>query len=424
MKQKLNLHQNKDEIETRKLLAPYIDYCRKIVNDANYGVSEASLCLPTDKEIETAVLNLVEKKKTADLRYNIVIGIGGSNLGTKAVYDALYGSVDNLTPDRYPKTFFLDTIDPKANSIFSRFISTHIKKESEFIISIISKSGTNTEPVVNAEVLLGNIKNRFAKWKERCVIITDTNSLMWKEGLRLGIDLLSIPKQVGGRYSVLSPVGLFPLAMANINVESLLKGAEEMRNMCLENSSENYALNSSVFQFLFWKQGKSIHNSFYFHPELESLGKWYRQLMGESIGKDQKGITPIVSVGSVDHHSMVQLYWGGPADKTTEIVYSQKTQDCIIPTEQLFPSLSSTKGKNTSEIVAAIQQGTSLAYDRQKQPYFEIVFDGINEHELGAYMQYKMIEILYLAQLMNINAFDQPQVELYKIETRKILANK
>jgi glucose-6-phosphate isomerase len=247
---------------------------------------------------------------------------------------------------------------------------------------------------------------------------------MWKEGLRLGIDLLSIPKQVGGRYSVLSPVGLFPLAMANINVESLLKGAEEMRNICLENSSENYALNSSVFQFLFWKQGKSIHNSFYFHPELESLGKWYRQLMGESIGKDQKGITPIVSIGSVDHHSMVQLYWGGPADKTTEIVYSQKTQDCIIPTEQLFPSLSSTKGKNTSEIVAAIQQGTSLTYDRQKQPHFEIVFDGINEHELGAYMQYKMIEILYLARLMNINAFDQPQVELYKTETRKILANK
>lgn len=421
---KLIFHQNEDKSDTRKLLVPYIDYCKKVIRDEDYSMTEASLCLPTDKKIVTDILKLVEKKKTTDLKYNIVIGIGGSNLGTKAVYDALYGSIDNLTPDRYPKTFFLDTIDPKVITTFSHFVDAHIQKESELIISIISKSGTNTEPIVNAEVLLGSIKNRFINWKDRCVIITDTNSLMWKEGLRLGIDLLSIPKQVGGRYSVLSSVGLFPLAIANIDIKLLLKGAEEMRDICMENSSENYALNSSVFQFLFWKQGKSIHNSFYFHPELESLGKWYRQLMGESIGKVQKGITPIVSIGSVDHHSMVQLYWGGPTDKTTEIVYSQKSQDCIIPTEQLFPSLSTTNGKNTSEIVTAIQKGTTLTYEKQKQPYFEVVLNEINEYELGAYMQYKMIEILYLAQLMNINAFDQPQVELYKTETRKILANK
>jgi len=421
---KLIFHQKKDASGTKELLASYVVHCKKVINDIDYRMPEASLCLPSDKKIETEVLNLVEKKITTDLKYNIVIGIGGSNLGTKAVYDALFGSIDYITPDRYPKMVFLDTIDPKVNDAFLHFVDTHIKDASEFVISIISKSGTNTEPVVNAEVLLGHIKNRFSNWKDRCVIITDIDSLMWKEGLRLGIDLLSIPKQVGGRYSVLSPVGLFPLAGANIDIKQLLRGAEEMRDLCVENSSENNALNSSVSQFLSWKQGKSIHNSFYFHPELESLGKWYRQLMGESIGKEQKGITPIVSIGSVDHHSMVQLYWGGPTDKTTEIVYSQKSKDCIVPTEQLFPSLSETSGTNTSEIITAIQKGTTSAYAKQSQPYFEVVFNEINEYELGAYMQYKMIEILYLAQLMHINALDQPQVELYKTETRKILANK
>jgi len=144
--------------------------------------------------------------------------------------------------------------------------------------------------------------------------------------------------------------------------------------------------------------------------------------MGESIGKEKKGITPIVSIGSVDHHSMVQLYWGGSQDKTTEIIYAKKSQDCFVPQEALFPTLSNTKGKNTSEIVSAIRKGTALAYKKQMEPFFEIEFDEINTYEMGGYMQCKMLEIMYLAKLLGVNAFDQPQVELYKIETKKILA--
>lgn len=415
---------NLDVSEETKKLSSYIKRCKQIVDQNDYSSPESSLCLPSDVHILSQIDAMVTKKKTEKLKYVITIGIGGSNLGAKAIYDALYGSVDMFTPDRYPKMIFLDTIDPKANAAFAEFAQTHITDEREFVISIISKSGTNTEPLVNAEILLGGLKKRMSHWKDRCVIITDENSKLWNEGLRLSIDVLDIPKQVGGRYSVLSAVGLFPLAMAMVDIRSLLQGAKKMRDICVVESPENHALNSSTFQYLNWKKGRGTHNSFYFHPELESLGKWYRQLMGESIGKEKRGITPIVSIGSVDHHSMVQLYWGGPQDKTTEIVYAKKSQECFVPQDALFPALSDLKGRNTAEIVSAIRNGTALAYEKQEEPFFEIEFDEINAYEIGCYLQYKMLEIMYLAKLLEVNAFDQPEVELYKIETRRILSMK
>lgn len=422
---KLIFKKNTEIKSEGKALTPYIETCKQVVEKNNYASPEASLCLPSDKTTLEVVEQMVKKKKTSNLKYIIVIGIGGSNLGTKAIYDALCGSLDQLTPSKYPKMLFLDSVDPKVNAAFLTFIDTHVKEEDEFMISIISKSGTNTEPLINAEILLGHIKNRFPHWQDRCITITNEGSPLAKESNRLTIDVLTMPKMVGGRYSVFSAVGLFPLMMAGISTSSLLKGAQEMRDLCLlSDSSENYAQSSSIFQYDYLKKGRAIHNSFFFHPELESLGKWYRQLMGESIGKDNKGITPIVSVGSVDHHSMVQLYWGGPTDKTTEIIYSQKSSECFIPQEPLFPSLTTTNGKSTSEIMSAIRKGTAIAYEKQGEPYFETIFEEINEYELGAYMQYKMMEIMYLANLMQINAFDQPQVELYKTETKKILSIK
>lgn len=405
-------------------LVSYIEHCREVVESKNYSAPEASLCLPSDTQALDTVKALVKKKQTPELKYVIVIGIGGSNLGTKAVYNALYGSIDQFTPNRHPKMIFMDTIDPKACAAVLKFIDSHITNANEYVVALISKSGTTTEPVVNAEMLLERLKNRFSGWKERCVIITDNGTKMWKEAQRIGIDILEIPHMVGGRYDVLTSVGLFPLLMAHINCDHLLKGAEKMREMCLSNSPDNYALSSSIFQYLAWKEGRGIHNNFYFHPELESLGKWYRQLMGESIGKDKKGITPMVSIGSVDHHSMVQLYFAGPEDKTTEIVYASKTASCTIPTTQIFPTLSTTQGKDTAEIMRAIEKGTAIVYDKLCLPYFEVVFDEINEYELGAYMQYKMIEMMYIAHLLEINAFDQLHVDLYKIETRKILDKK
>lgn len=421
---KLLLQKQYENEKEKKLLLPYIEHCKQVVETTDYNSAEASLCLPSDEKIIASVQVMVQMKKTSNLKYVIVIGIGGSNLGTKAVYDALYGDVDILAPDRFPKMIFLDTTDPEFLHSFILFFQNNISSPEELIVAVISKSGGTTEIIANTEIVFGEMKRKFPTWKERVVIISDENSPLWKESQRLGISMLSIPKNVGGRYSVLSAVGLFPLGAVGIDIRSLLQGAKDMRQLCLTASDENPSLESSIFQYIHWKANRTTHNSYFFHKEFESLGKWYRQLTGESLGKDKKGITPILSIGSVDHHSMVQLYWGGIDDKTTEFIYTKKSVSQIVPQEKQLPSLNVVAGKETSEIMMAIIQGTARAYQNVKRPYFEVELEDVSSYEMGAYMQYKMMETLYIAQLFGINAFDQPQVELYKIETKKILEKK
>ena len=154
----------------------------------------------------------------------------------------------------------------------------------------------------------------------------------------------------------------------------------------------------------------SLLNEFYFAPELESLGKWYRQLVGESLGKSHDvGITPIVSIGSTDLHSMAQLYFGGPRDKFTNLIRVENEQGTAALAKSFF------------KIMNAIYGGVRAAYIKNQLPFTEIIFEDISEHTLGAYMQFKTMEIMYLGRLMDVNAFDQPAVEDYKEETRKLL---
>ena len=177
-----------------------------------------------------------------------------------------------------------------------------------------------------------------------------------------------------------------------------------------------------------------INDNFIFAPQLESVGKWYRQLMGESIGKEtdltgttvHTGITPTVSVGSVDLHSVTQLYLGGPRDKVTTFVSTAAhDSDAKVPADQMFPTLvEHLGGVSASKIMNAILQGVKKTYKSQGLPFMEIELESVSPREIGAFFQFKMIEMMYLGKLLNINTFDQPQVELYKIETKKILAGK
>ena len=144
--------------------------------------------------------------------------------------------------------------------------------------------------------------------------------------------------------------------------------------------------------------------------------------MGESLGKDGKGITPIISIGSADLHSVGQLYFGGPKDKFTTFIYNENNGSEInVPSGTVLGLVPAIKGKSIRKIMRAIINGTKNAYRKQGLPYVEMVFDGVGEEEFGAFMQFKMIEMMYLGNLMGVNAFDQPHVELYKTETKKIL---
>ncbi len=402
-------------------LEPYIERLNKVAETDNYMYEESSINLPFDENILEKILKLKQKYASPKLKYIIDIGIGGSNLGTKAIYDALYGCFDVVEPNRYPKMIFADTNDPAFIYKLYEFLRTNVKDPREMVINAVSKSGKTTETIVNLDIIATNVP--FAK--DRLIITTAYNSELWKASRSLDLDCLPIPNKVGGRFSVFSSVGLFPLACLGVDLSELLKGAMEARKECLNrNVLRNPAAISSIIIFSNYIKGKLINNQFFFHPELESLGKWYRQLMGESIGKDGKGITPTVSIGSVDLHSMGQLYLGGIKDKFFTFISTQNPKnDISVPQEPLLEILSQVEEKSTSEVMNAILGGVKAAFLKHDLPFMEIILDDISLNSLGQYMQFKMVEMMMLGKLFGVNAFDQPSVESYKQETRKILAS-
>lgn len=410
--------------DLKKRIEGYIKDCVTTVANRDYEKDEASLCLVDDPTLIDEVEKVVSSKKSDKLKYIIDVGIGGSNLGTKAIYDAVYGAVDLLQPNRTPKMIFLDTTDPEYLFHFTQFFKAQNFKKGEVVVNIISKSGGTTETAVNGELVIDLLKTVSDSWKEMCVVTSDVGSRLYEAAHTLGIDVLGIPKKVGGRYSVFSSVGLFPLALCGIDIRGMLKSAATMRGRCLSLGEENDALTSAAILFHHMTQGIAINDNFYFHTELESMGKWYRQLMGESTGKNGIGLTPTVSMGSVDLHSVVQLYLGGPRNKYTSFVYTNSFKEVKVPSSNTLTHIKEIEGRPVGEIMQAIQQGTIVAYKNLDLPYSETVLDGVTAEEVAAYMQFKMLEMMFLGRLMKVNTFDQPQVELYKIETKKILAKK
>lgn len=419
--------------ETAAKLEPYREYLNQILSHDQYDAHECSVNLPIDQNLISMVREVKKNKAGKKLKYVVVIGIGGSSLGAKAVYDALCGAFDAIEPARFPKLMFLETNDPQYLEKFCAFLKT-VKTPDEILLNVISKSGTTTETVVNLEIAGAAVREQFGDeaLHDRLVVTTDENSKLWNLAKAKKITLLPIPEAVGGRYSVFSPVGLFPLSAAGIDTEALCEGAAVMRKNCIENElDQNPALISATLLYLNAKSGKTINDNFFFAPQLESLGKWYRQLMGESIGKEQDregnvvhaGITPTVSIGSTDLHSVGQLYLGGPLDKMTTFVWVRNVPGPMgLPDEPFTDNLvENLKGKSAQNIMSAILEGTKAAYGHKEMPFMENVLPEITPFALGEYLQYKMVEMMYLGRLFEVNPFDQPHVELYKKETRKIL---
>lgn len=409
--------------KTANSLSEYINHLNVVAKENNYEADEASMNLPFDEDLLVKINKLTKKKKSEQLKYLIIIGIGGSNLGTKAIYDAFYGFYDTIQNTRFPKIIFLDTQDEEVLTKTGELIKSLQSKE-EVLINAISKSGGTTETAANLEVVYNAFSKKFGDINDRIVITTDEGSQMQKIAEAKQIDFLNLPKKVGGRFSVFSAVGMFPFAVMGFSIESLRSSTQNMRNMCLESTIEsNPALLSASILYLHYKNGKNINDNFIFLPQLESLGKWYRQLMGESIGKNGEGITPTVSIGSTDLHSVGQLYLGGRKDKVTTFIYGEnKKYESAVPSETYFNLVEAIKGKNIHEIMKAIIDGTKIAYQKQELPFMEIILDTVTEESLGAFMQFKMMEMMYLGKLIGVNTFDQPQVELYKVETKKILS--
>jgi len=369
-----------------------------------YMTHDHVIRLPLDHDILLAAKQMAERYYTSNLKYIILIGIGGQNLGVKAIYDALRGSL------------------------------AEVRVKEEILISLSSKSGGTTETIANFELLRAFLNKHIDGIDQRIVVTTDAESPLHKVATKMGYGILLMPQMVGGRFSVFSHAGIFPLLLAGIDVISLLDGARGVLDAERESSNSNQTAKfaaESIFREMTVGHC-NILNIFHFHPELESLGKWERQLIAESLGKKndisgreiRSGITPIVSIGSTDLHSMAQLYFGGPKDKMTIIVRANRTTTERIPSDGVLhdvaPALSM---RSPVELNDAIYQGVVRAYHKNKLPVVLVTLPSVSAVAIGAYMEWRMLVVIYLATLLHVDPYNQPNVEDYKEETRVILGH-
>ena len=215
-----------------------------------------------------------------------------------------------------------------------------------------------------------------------------------------------------------SPVALAPLAFLGIDIGRFRAGAQSMQEICLDpDVNKNPALWGAAATYLNYQHDKSTHALFFLNPLLRGLSRWWQQLISESLGKDGKGILPILSEAS-DMHALSQFYMDGPANVFTTFIELSSDAGTVLASVPLLPSLS---GKKIEEVTRGINDGVRRAYIKKKLPHIVINFDDIDEESLGAFCALKMLETVYLAKLMGVNAFDQPGVELYKQEVKSIL---
>ena len=415
------------QVEADKaVLAPVFEKLTVIQGRPGYSSPESLINLPADRGQLAQVKKLIAAKQNLDPALAVVVGIGGSNLGTQAVYGALYATASPKVP-----LYFADTVDSEMIACLLDKVEQALAAKKNILIIAITKSGSTTETIANFECFLALlIKYQPEAYAQSVVAITDKDSPFWQLASAKKFDLLEIPVQIGGRFSVLSPVGLFPLALAGVNIDELCEGAQEITPECVAQTQNNPAFIFASTLAVQYAAGIRIHDLFIFCAAIKGLGKWQRQLLAESLGKPGPqgkplGITPTVSIGSTDLHSVGQLYLGGPRARVTTFVWVDDPGAVVqVPDmpefNKLVPHL---QKKSLHTIMEAIFNGTQKAYEQGKCPFMTIVMPEKNAFYIGQFLQMQMIATIYLGALLKVNTFDQPQVELYKRNTRKILAD-
>jgi glucose-6-phosphate isomerase len=395
----------------------------------SYDTPYASLFVPFDAKIQYDVEAVVTQVQLKNPRILFIVGIGGSNLGTCAVQQALQGIFYNETNPPC-KIYYADTVDTFLMQTLSEFAEQALRNGDTILVNVISKSGTTLETLANFSIFCDLLRTYHPEtWHEYSVVTTDHHSALWQYAHTNHISTLEIPALVGGRFSVLTPVGLFPFALLGLDTEQLCAGARDaLTNNFVTNSLGSMAKISAAILYEQYLRGIMIHDSFIFCPQLEAFGKWYRQLCAESLGKKNSmdmcvGITPTVSIGTTDLHSMGQLYLGGPNNRVTTFICLEPSN--ISTDTALDSSLNTLLPQGAQKplpiIMDAIAEGTQQAYLEACRPYMTIVLPDLSAYTMGNLMQYKMLEILYLGHLLQVNPFDQPEVEKYKQKTRTVL---
>ena len=348
----------------------------------------------------------------------VVIGIGGSYLGAKCALEALSHNFSKQlsTKKDAPEIVFA------GNNLSEEYISElmDLVQERNVACVVISKSGTTTEPAVAFRIIKQYIETKYGKAEaaNRIVAVTDAKrgalkSLSTQEGYRTFV----IEDNVGGRFSVLTPVGILPIVLGGFDIRAMLKGAAEMEAACAVASEENPALQYAAMRNLLYAEyGKKIEILVSFNPKFQYLGEWWKQLYGESEGKDGKGIFPASVLFTTDLHSMGQYIQDGERMLMETVVTVEKASRSVIieSDEQNLDGLNFLAGKHVEECNAMAELGTKLAHIDGGVPQLGVTVEKIDEYNLGQLFYFFEKACGISAYILGVNPFNQPGVEAYK----------
>ena len=344
----------------------------------------------------------------------VVIGIGGSYLGARCAIEAL--SHGFVRKEGVPQVVFA------GNNLSEDYLAElmDLARTRNTACVVISKSGTTTEPAVAFRIVKEYIEQTYGKAEAaaRIVAITDARkgalkTLATQEGYKTFV----VPDNVGGRYSVLTPVGILPIVLAGFDMRAMLKGAAEERASLLKKSADNPAVQYAAMRnLLYFEQNKKVEILVTFHPKLQYLGEWWKQLYGESEGKEGRGIFPASVVCTTDLHSMGQFIQEGDRVmfETTVTVENSAREVVIGSDEQNLDQLNYLAGQRVGHCNKMAQLGTKLAHIDGGVPQMEVCVEKLDEASLGAIFYFFEFACGISAYVLGINPFNQPGVEAYK----------
>ena len=410
---------NKSEVSA---LQPYVDVAHEMLHNGT-GLGNDFLGwieLPNnyDKEEFSRIKKAAEKIKS-DSDVLVVIGIGGSYLGARAAIESLGHSFRNsLTKEdrKAPEVYFA------GNNISSTYLMDLIDiiKDKDVSLNVISKSGTTTEPAIAFRVLKEFLENKYGKEeaKKRIYATTDAKRGALKQlATEEGYETFVIPDNVGGRFSVLTAVGLLPIAAAGLDIDLMMKGADDARvDFSKSNLEENHCYQYAVVRNILHRKGKDIELLVNYEPNLHFVSEWWKQLYGESEGKDQKGIFPASVDFSTDLHSMGQYVQDGKRIlfETVLNVENAKKSIELKAEENDLDGLNYLSGKTMDFVNQKAFQGTLLAHTDGQVPNLIVNIPTLDEYNFG-YLVYFFEKACGLSgYLLGVNPFDQPGVEAYK----------
>ncbi|MDD3013877.1 MAG: hypothetical protein PHC34_09270 [Candidatus Gastranaerophilales bacterium] len=398
-----------------------------------------------DKQMQKAqkIQNFVEQNVRNKFEDVVVLGIGGSSLGPKAVLGALGDTQWNLMNKEqrngYPRIHFIENIDPER---FSEVMDKLNLKDTLFLT--ISKSGKTPETsatFLNAQERLQDAvaKGVISKedYKKHIVAVTDKNpekSVLKQEAIKYGYQTFEVPDDVGGRYSVFSDVGLVPAAMVGINITEFLRGASNMSKVCSDtkNLKENPAANQALVQYMMYQKGKEYSVLMPYSDKLALVSDWYAQLWAESLGKTNNkdgnpihaNYSPIKAIGAIDQHSQLQLWREGKNDKVFTFItvknFNKNVPITNNPTN-VPDALSYMKYNSINDLIKEEARATTQVLQKDKRPVINVEIPRINAYNLGQLMQMFMFQTAIVGEMqgLGLNTFLQPAVEEGKKITKE-----